>query len=147
MTPRLGPILLLSAVVLAGYFLFGRERTSVPPPLLAIAGFDDIDECGSVTSFDGSKTLDFERDHKATLTVRPFGSANKPEQTIDGTWSFNEEQMRYTTIFRDGWTVVKPEGSDVCILARGDIGAVNMRESWFGHIETEPPDSDPGDRP
>jgi hypothetical protein len=122
----------------------------VTPPLPAIAGFDDIDECGSVTSFDGSKTLDFERDHKVTLTVGALGTANKPEQTINGTWSFNEEQMRYTTIFREGWTdytLVKPEGSDVCILARGDIGAVNMRESWFGHIETESPDSDLGDRP
>jgi hypothetical protein len=38
---------------------------------------------------------------------------------------------------RQTGTLIKPEDSGVCILARGDIGAVNIRESWFGRFDVD----------
>jgi hypothetical protein len=35
------------------------------------------------------------------------------------------------------YALVKPEDASVCILAPGDIGAVNLRESWFARIDNE----------
>jgi hypothetical protein len=116
------------AVIVGAYFLFAREKKNQYP---AIAGWDEIDECAPFTSFDGSQTLDFERSHKVSV-------AKKPSTKIDGTWSFNEEKKRYTLFFGEAssdYILIKPNNSDLCILAIGDIGSVNMRESWFALID------------
>ena len=42
-----------------------------------VAGWDDIEECGSLTSFDGTKTIDLERDHKVDLTEKSTDDAGK----------------------------------------------------------------------
>jgi hypothetical protein len=132
------PLVLVAAVVLAVYPLLLREnarRSSEPE----VPGWDGIDECGSLTSFDGMKTLDFENDLKVTLTEKSSDEADKTERKSDGRWSFDAEKERYTVYFKDAaeYQLVKPEDSSVCILAPGDIGAVNLRESWFGRIEDE----------
>jgi hypothetical protein len=130
---------LAAAALLGVYHLLSAEnarRLSQP----VVAGWEDLDECGSLKSFDGTKTLDFERSHKASLTEKSANDADKPERKVDGTWSFDEEKERYTVSIGDGsadYELVKPEDSSVCILAPGDVGAVNLRESWFGKIDDE----------
>ena len=130
---------LAAAALLGVYHLLSAEnarRLSQP----AVAGWEDLDECGSLKSFDGTKTLDFERSHKASLTEKSANDADKPERKIDGTWSFDAEKERYTVSIGDtsaDYELVKPEDSSVCILAPGDVGAVNLRESWFGKIDDE----------
>ena len=127
------------AALLGVYHLLSAEnarRLSQP----AVAGWEELDECGSLKSFDGTKTLDFERSHKASLTEKPANDAEKPERKVDGTWSFDAEKESYTVSIGDSSTeyeLVKPEDSSVCILAPGDVGAVNLRESWFGKIDDE----------
>jgi len=131
-------LVLAPAFILGVYYILSAEnahRLSRP----AVAGWDDIDECGSLRSFDGAKTLDFERNHSASLTEKS-DDANKPERKVDGTWSFDEEKERYTVSFGDSpahYKLVKPEDSSVCILTAGDVSAVNLRDSWFGRIEDE----------
>jgi hypothetical protein len=130
------PLILLAAAVLAVYPLLLREnarRSSEPE----VPGWEEIDECGSLTSFDGTKTLDFESSHKVTLTEGSSGEGDKTDRKFDGRWSFDAEKERYTVSFKDAAEdqLVKPEDSSVCILAPGDVGAVNLRESWFGRIE------------
>jgi hypothetical protein len=116
----------------------GRE---CPPGIAAGGrGLEDIDECGSLKSFDGTKTLDLERSYKVSLTEKLPNDADKPERKVDETWSFDEEKERYTVSFADSsadYALVKPDDSSVCILAPGDAGAVNLRESWFARIEDE----------
>ncbi len=130
---------LAAAAVLGVYHLLSAEnarRLSQP----AVAGWEDLDECGSLKSFDGTKTLDFERSHKASFTEKSANDADKPERKVDGTWSFDAEKGRYTVSVGDSsadYELVKPEDSSVCILAPGDVGAANLRESWFGKIEDE----------
>ena len=131
--------LLMAAVMLGVYLILSSEnarRLSRPE----VAGFDDIEECGSLTSFDGTKTLDFERDNTAALTEKSPNGDDKPERKVSGTWTFDEEEERYTVSFEGAsvdYKLVKPEDSSVCILAPGDVSAVNLQESWFGRIEEE----------
>jgi hypothetical protein len=131
-------LVLAPAFILGVYYILSAEnahRLSRP----AVAGWDDIDECGSLRSFDGTKTLDFERNHGASLTEKS-DDADKPERKVDGAWSFDEEKERYTVSFGDSpahYKLVKPEDSSICILTPGDVSAVNLRNSWFGRIEDE----------
>lgn len=131
------PLILVAAVILGVYYILSKEnahRSSRP----AVAGWDDIEACGSLTSFDGTKTIDFEREHKIVRTEKSPNADDKSERKSIGTWSFDAEKERYTVSFEDGlleYKLVKPEESSVCILAPGDVGAVNLRESWFGTIE------------
>jgi hypothetical protein len=144
---------LIAAVMLGVYYILSTEnaRRLARPE---IAGWDDIEECGSLTSFDGTKTLEFERDNTATLTEKSSDGddkneddkeddknrADKPERKVSGTWTFDEEKEHYTVSFEGtsvDYKLVKPEDSSVCILAPGDVEAVNLRESWFGKIEEE----------
>jgi hypothetical protein len=100
-----------------------------------------------MTSFDGHKTLDFDSDHKVDLTEEDNsddGKFTKSERKTSGTWSYDEEHKRFTVIINDrstDYTLMRPEGSDVCILAVGDLRSVNVTESWFGtdYIESTAP--------
>jgi hypothetical protein len=127
-------VLFWAALILGVYYFLSTEkarRLSKPE----IAGWDDIHACGSLTSFDGTKTLDFERSHKAHLTEKSSDDAEQPEREVDGAWSFDADNERYTVTFGDSsadYALVKPDDSSVCVLARGDVSAVNLRESWFG---------------
>jgi hypothetical protein len=131
--------ILMAAVMLGVYHILSTEnarRLSRPE----VPGWDDIEECGSLKSFDGTKTLDFERDYKAVLTEESSDEDGKPERKVTGTWAFDAEKERYTVSFEDGsvdYKLVKPEDSSVCIFAPGDGAVVNLRESWFGRIEEE----------
>ena len=131
--------ILMAAIIFAVYYILSTEnarRLSRP----VIPGLDDIEECGTLTSFDGTKTIYFERDDKLLITEKSPDGDEKSERKITGTWSFDEENERYTVRFENtslDYTLVKPEDSSVCILAPGDISAVNLRESWFGKIEEE----------
>jgi hypothetical protein len=136
--------ILIVVVMLGVYHILSTEnvrRSSRPE----IAGWDDIEECGSLTSFDGTKTIDFERDYTVVLTEKSSdeddkNGDDKPERKVSGTWAFDAEKERYTVSFEGtsvDYQLVKPEESSVCIFAPGDIGAVNLRESWFGRIEEE----------
>jgi hypothetical protein len=134
-----GIVLFWVALIFGVYYLLsaeGARRASQPE----VAGWDDIHECGSLTSFDGTKTLDFDRHRTASLTEKSSNEADKAERKTNGTWSFDDEKERYTVVFGDSsleYVLVKPEDASVCILAPGDVGAVNLRESWFARIDNE----------
>jgi hypothetical protein len=131
--------ILVAAITLGVYYILSTEnarRSSRP----AIPGWEDIEECGSLTSFDGTKTIDFEEDLKIVLTEKSPDGDEKSERKLTGTWSFDVEKERYTVSLEDvslDYKLVKPEDSSVCIFAPGDVEAVNLRESWFGRIEEE----------
>jgi hypothetical protein len=135
---------LIAAVMLGVYYILSTEnaRRLARPE---IAGWGDIEECGSLTSFDGTKTLEFERDNTVTLTEKSSdeddkNGDDKPERKSSGTWAFDAEKEHYTVSFEGtsaDYKLIKPEDSSVCIFAPGDVEAVNLRESWFGRIEEE----------
>jgi hypothetical protein len=136
--------ILLAAAIFGVYYILSKEnarRASRPE----IPGLDDIDECGSLTSFDGTKTIDFDRAHKIVVTEKSSDENDKSERKVSGTWSYDEENERYTVQLENTsveYELVKPENSSVCILAPGDIAAVNLNESWFGHIEEKKEDDE-----
>jgi hypothetical protein len=139
------PLVLMAALILGVYYILSTEnarRASRP----VVAGWEDIEECGSLSSFDGTKTIDLERDHKVTLTEKSADGDDKSERKSSGTWSFDEDNERYTVSLADKsleYTLVKPEESNVCIFTPSDdVGAVNLRESWFGRIEEKDDEED-----
>ena len=134
-------LLFWAAVILGALYLFGggtRNPGAAPAPL--VAGWDDLDECSPLTSFDGHKTLDFDRDHNVDLTEEDTPDDEKSkssERKTFGSWSYDKEHKRFTVIVKDtstNYTLMRPEGSDVCILAVGDLRSVNITESWFGTV-------------
>jgi hypothetical protein len=137
-------LLFWGAVIVGALYLFSggtRNPGAAPPPL--VEGWDDLDECSPMTSFDGHKMLDFDRDHKVDLTEEDTPddeNSKKSERKTFGTWSYDEEHKRFTVIINDRWTnytLMRPQGSDVCILAVGDLRSVNITESWFGTVYVE----------
>ena len=131
--------ILVAAVILGVYHILSSEnarRLSRP----VVEGWDEIDECGSLTSFDGAKTIDFERTQKIVLTEKSSNGNDSSERKVIGTWSFDAEKERYTVSIEGTsltYQLVKPEDSSVCIFTPGDVGAVNLRDSWFGRIAEE----------
>jgi len=129
----------VAAVILGVYHILSSEnarRLSRP----VVEGWDEIDECGSLTSFDGTKTIDFERTQKIVLTEKSSNDDDSSERKVIGTWSFDAEKERYTVSIEGTsltYQLVKPEDSSVCIFTPGDVGAVNLRDSWFGRIDEE----------
>jgi hypothetical protein len=132
--------MLVIAVAVGVYFLLLSENARRSSQPSEVAGWDELEECGSLTSFDGTKTLDFDERHKATLTEKSSDEDEKPERKTGGTWFFNKEKERYTVRFKDAavdYELAKPEDSSVCILAPGDADEAKLSESWFGQIEEE----------
>jgi len=87
--------ILVAAVILGVYHILSSEnarRLSRP----VVEGWDEIDECGSLTSFDGTKTIDFERTQKIVLTEKSSNDDDSSERKVIGTWSFDAEKERYT---------------------------------------------------
>ena len=131
--------ILVAAVILGVYHILSSEnarRLSRP----VVEGWDEIDECGSLTSFDGTKTIDFERTQKIVLTEKSSNGDDSSGRKVTGTWSFDEDKERYTVSFEGislDYQLIKPEDSSVCIFTPGDVGAVNLRASWFGKTEEE----------
>ena len=137
-------VTLMAALIFGVYYILSKEnarRQSLPE----VPGWDEIDECGTLRSFDGTKTLDSDRDHKLVLTQKSPDGNDKSERKSVGTWSFDEEDENYTVALENSsvvYQLIKPEDASVCVLAPGDIGAVNLRESWFGRIEEQKEDED-----
>jgi hypothetical protein len=64
---------------------------------------------------------------------------------INGYWRLNEGSKRYTVTFKEentSYLLVTSEHAPVCMLIKGDIGAADLRESWFSSTAV---DDDPGD--
>jgi hypothetical protein len=97
-------------------------------------------------SLDGLKTLDFDENHKVSLIEEDKSEDDKSkaqDRNTFGTWSYDEHHERFTIIINERWTdykLVRPEGSNICILAAGDVRSANLAESWFGTVDAEPPD-------
>jgi hypothetical protein len=137
-------VLFWGAVIVGALYLFsGGTQNPASAPSSLIPGWDDLDECSPMTSFDGYKSLDFDSDHNVDLTEEDNpddGKFTKSERKTSGTWSYHDEHKRFTVIINDrstDYTLMRPEGSDVCILAVGDLRSVNITESWFGTVYIE----------
>jgi len=93
-------------------------------------------------SFDGMKELALSDNHQAILYDLSKKESRK-NLTIEGTWSFDESTHRYAVALNDvvtTYSVVAPRSvvtldeSVACLLVKGDLGAVDMRASWFAPI-------------
>jgi hypothetical protein len=71
------------------------------------------------------------------------GEATK-DRSVSGYWRVNEGSKRYTVTLNGentSYLLVTFERAPVCMLVKGDIGAADLRESWFASSTAD----DPGD--
>jgi len=144
---RLWPkILLVSAIGVASYLLFfffrgpNDEAASVPNPPPA-PGYTELSSCTETESLDGKKTLSLTDNSEAVLTEEGNDGKN---HTITGNWSFDAGLKRYAVTLNGETTeysIVSLERIGICILVKGDVGAADLRASWFASSV----DDDPGD--
>jgi hypothetical protein len=144
------PHVLAACVIAAGiYWLFfsapsSEVGTATTP---AVAGWDQLGSCISVASLDGMRQLSLYGNGGATLsddTPQKDDTAAKA-RSVDGYWRFNEGSKRYTVTFKDentSYLLVTSDRAPVCMLIKGDIGAADLRESWFFStaVEDDPRD-------
>ena len=100
-------------------------RSKGPP----VAGWEELDACLPMQSLDGGQTLSFSEDHKIQLS-----GANVTGHETEGVWAFDESGKRYLMTLgseQKSYVLVRPEDSEVCIFARGDVKSSDMSESWY----------------
>jgi hypothetical protein len=124
-------------------FLLWEERSASvgpQPRALGIPGWDRLDPCSFVSSFDELRTLTFSPRQRVTLSERDDPKAIRPAREKTGEWSYDETRKRYSVIVDNEtkqYALLAPPKSDVCILASGSEAAVNLPESWFGKRQIE----------
>ena len=87
-------MLFWGAVIVGALYLFSggtRNPGAAPAPL--VAGWDDLDECSPMTSFDGHKTLDFDRDHNVDLTEEDTPDDEKSKKSERKTFDDGKKSM------------------------------------------------------
>jgi hypothetical protein len=124
---------LIGCVALA--FLYWRPKT--PKAIVpAVSGWDDPLACSDMISLDGTKHLALSDDHSVLLESehRSKDPDGKHDDSIRGAWSFDEISKRYAVTLNGATTaysVIQGPDSGLCMLIRGELGSVNLRESWF----------------
>jgi hypothetical protein len=77
------------------------------------------------------------RNREGALEIR-FGFRRVRLRRLEQDFRRHSIDLGYTLFFGEAssdYILIKPNNSDLCILAIGDIGSVNMRESWFALID------------
>jgi len=129
-----GSVLLLICLVGAGlYWAFrnhsgNQTKDSLPP------GWYDLLDCSYTVSLDGTKELNVFENHGAVLYDKSV-KVNGKYRMIDGNWTFDEASKLYAVTLNGEtatYSLVEPEGpAGICILVKGDLGAADLRASWF----------------
>lgn len=129
-------ILALVAGIALGYFFFADHERAKEETAKADwpSGFAELLDCTYTTSFDGTKELELYDNSHATVYDKTI-KVNGKYKSIEGTWQFDEATKLYTVTLdgRDvSYSLAKPFG--FCILAKGDLNAVDLNGSWFTSV-------------
>ena len=117
-------------------FLFsGSPVVSTARPPKAVPGWDDIASCGLLTSLDERKNLTFTEQAVEYAESPRDGDGVKPDSKMfHGTWSYDAGSKRYSVTLEGEmtiYTLVARGEPTTCILFMGELGAADLRRSWF----------------
>lgn len=140
---------ILALTCLAGaalYWVFvggdDAKQTTVSEPL----GWSDLLDCSYTVSLDGTKELDL-FDNQNVVFYDKSTKENGKYRTIDGTWAFDETTKLYAVTLGSevtNYSIVEPEGAaGICMLVKGQVGAADLRASWFSTLGDDQGDTDP----
>jgi hypothetical protein len=126
-------IALIGCVALA--FLYWGPKTPKATARV-VPGWDDLLDCSDMISLDGTEHLALSDDHSVLFENehRSKDADGKRDDSIRGAWSFDEISKRYAVTLNGATTtysVIQVPDSGLCMLIRGELGSVNLRESWF----------------
>jgi hypothetical protein len=143
-------VLIAGALAAAVYVIYFRPSPDAvrSTRLPENPGWDDLSPCSDASSLDGTMGLGLLSDGRATLydNTPIKGSETTEDHTTNGAWHFDELSRRYSITFKGASTdylVVSSEQTKICMLIKGDLGAADLRASWFsGASDDEPPADD-----
>jgi hypothetical protein len=149
-------MLFFGAVAIYGiYHFWPTSQSTTRPPTPKIAGLDDLLDCEPFYFFSGDRSLEFSESTKVVTLVENAKEGSKtPERRALGEWSLDSENQKRYWVSIDGsaarYWLVKPQTSDICILARGEsLNEIDLQQSWFGRnaLEADYPDDRERDSP
>jgi hypothetical protein len=113
----------------AVYMMLKPSKEEVWPP-----GFYDLVDCTYMVSFDGAKELDLFANQRAVFYDKSV-KENGKYRTVEGNWTFYEATKLYSVILNgEVTTYAIAKTTDICILVKGDLGAADLRGSWFSSV-------------
>ncbi len=127
------PILIACAVTGAIYLTLDTGEEPEQAAKSSSPGWENLLDCSHTASLDGTKELNLSENHRAVLYDKTK-KENGRYLTFNGDWNFNEATTLYTVSLNGEATVysiVEPEDAAVCMLIKGDLGAADLRASWF----------------
>jgi hypothetical protein len=143
-TRQIGMVLALACAAAAGaaYVLWDDvpSRSSHGSRIFDIPGWDKLNPCSYLISFDGMRTLTFSARRGVRLSERGNPKDARPVAEKSGEWSYDQTRDRYSVTLENEatqYTLYAPPNSDVCILTSGTSTAANLQESWFGRRQLE----------
>ena len=147
-------ILLLGAAALGALVIILRPwdtPVARAPAAPSHHGWARLLPCSDTASMDGSKTLTLDEDHSAKLVEGDPAHAAAGKTTVEGEWRFDRGRGLYSVTLNGKSTSYSIESisagpATVCALIKGDLGAADLRSSWFSSPEVDDR-SDPGDYP
>jgi hypothetical protein len=133
----------LIAVPIIYRWMFGpatqlAEQLSAPAP----PGWDELLDCSYTKSLDGTKQLELLDNQTAVLSDTAIKKDGE-YRTATGNWEFDQTSKRYAITLSGevtAYSIAKPTG--ICMLVKGDLGAADLRASWFSSNDDEPVDDD-----
>ena len=133
MWSRLCILLAVCLAVRGIYWIYTRPVSIAKRPP---AGWEELEPCSSLISFNGPTYLTlFEDQHAELLQYIPAENGKDATGRVtDGRWSYNASSARYSvTIGEDttAYSLFSPEQLSICIMSKGEIGAADLYESWF----------------
>jgi hypothetical protein len=141
-------VLFTCVIAVGGYLLFLRssDHADAPPVGAAEAALKDPSLCSLTTSLDGSRVLFLSDNHRASFEDHsPLKEGEDGKgRFVDGEWSYDEASKKYTVTLNGAattYSLVKISDSNICMLIKGELGAADLRASWFSSGS----DDDPGD--
>jgi hypothetical protein len=112
-------------------------------------GWDELQSCEPLRSFDGRKSITFYDDGRAEIWENPSQDETKAVGASQiGRWGYDETSKRYSIEFEEdgsNYYLYSPNSVSICILAKGPVASINLQESWFS-LGYEPEDDRPDPR-
>ena len=125
------PMLVFPVLSLIYLALKPHPVTTKEAPEQSIPGWEELAYCGTMDTLDGSNKIRFyENQHTELLGLKE----GKEERIAEGRWSYDLALKEYAITLDAKTTTyaLLSRGDPInCILYKGDLGAADLRASWF----------------
>jgi hypothetical protein len=141
-----GSVLLLGCILAGvGYWIISAWTNKPAQPEPWPVGFEELIDCSSTSSLDGTKELHLSENSVAVMYDKSK-KENGKYRRFNGKWAFNEASKLYTVTLNGepiAYSIVQPSGWGSCMLVKGDLRSVDLTTAWFAIPSENTGSSDP----